>query len=88
MLLRIQVKPGSKVDAFFMENEILKAKIKAPPVEGKANAYLTEMLANKLGLPKSKVTLLKGDTSKFKTFEIETEEEVLPKLLDQKIGFR
>jgi len=47
---------------------VLRVKIAAPPVEGKANAALREFLAKSLGLPKSKVELEKGDTSRFKTF--------------------
>lgn len=49
---------------------ILRVKIAAPPMEGKANAALREFLAKSLGLSKSQVVLEKGDTSRFKTFLI------------------
>jgi uncharacterized protein (TIGR00251 family) len=49
---------------------ILRVRVAAPPVEGKANAELRDFLAKSLGLPKSKVVLAKGDSSRFKTFEI------------------
>jgi uncharacterized protein (TIGR00251 family) len=47
---------------------VLRVRIAAPPVEGKANTALREFLAKALGLPKSAVTLDKGDSSRFKTF--------------------
>jgi uncharacterized protein (TIGR00251 family) len=49
---------------------VLRVRIAAPPVEGKANTALREFLAKALGLPKSAVTLDKGDSSRFKTFLI------------------
>ena len=76
MILRIKVKPGSKTDEIVREADgSLKVKIRAQPIEGKANKYLVEYLAKVLGVPKSKVTLLKGETNSFKTLEIEAEEE-------------
>ena len=50
--------------------EPLRVRIAAPPVEGKANAALREFLAKALGLPKSSVSLDKGDGSRLKTFLI------------------
>jgi hypothetical protein len=56
----------------------LKVKIRAQPVEGKANKYLLEYLAKVLGLPKSSLSLLKGESNSFKTVEIDaTEQSVL-----------
>jgi uncharacterized protein (TIGR00251 family) len=47
---------------------VLRVRIAAPPVDGKANAALREFLAKTLGLSKSKVILEKGDSSRYKTF--------------------
>ena len=49
---------------------VLRVKIAAPPVDGKANAALREFLACHFGLPKSKVVLEKGDSSRIKTFTL------------------
>jgi uncharacterized protein (TIGR00251 family) len=49
---------------------VLRVRIAAPPVEGKANTALREFLAKALGLSKSSVTLEKGDSSRLKTFTI------------------
>lgn len=80
--MRVKVKPGSKADEVVTEADgTLKVKIRAQPVEGKANKYLVEYLAGLLGLPKSKVTLLKGETNSFKTLEIDADEAVVRKKL-------
>ena len=47
---------------------ILRVRIAAPPVDGKANAALREFLAKALGLSKSMVVLEKGTSSRYKTF--------------------
>ena len=79
MLLRIKVKPNSKTDEIIREADgSLKVKIRAQPIEGKANKYLLEYLAKVLGLPKSSLSLLKGESNSFKTVEIDaTEQSVL-----------
>ena len=44
----------------------LKIKITAPPVEGRANQALIAFLAKQLGIAKSRVELVGGETSKQK----------------------
>lgn len=44
----------------------LKIKLTAPPVEGAANEALTKFLAQVLGIRKSEVTILRGETSHHK----------------------
>lgn len=82
MLLRLKVKPASKTDALEKTADgSLVARIKAPPVDGKANEYLVRYIASLLGIAKTKVQLQKGQTSAFKTLIIdETEEFVTQKL--------
>ncbi|PIS10047.1 MAG: YggU family protein [Bdellovibrio sp. CG10_big_fil_rev_8_21_14_0_10_47_8] len=48
-------------------NGALKIKIKAPPVEGKANEEIVRFFAELLDLPKSKVEMLRGEKSRGKT---------------------
>ena len=78
MVLRIKVKPNSKTDEIIREADgTLKVKIRAQPVEGKANKYLVEYLSGLLKIPKSKITILKGAANAFKTLEIEVDEKVV-----------
>jgi len=50
--------------------KVLKVRIAAPPIEGKANVEARAFLAKTLGLPKSAVILQKGDASRLKVFTI------------------
>lgn len=56
-------KPG--IDGLY-GTEALKVRIKAAPVEGKANKELTEVLARAFGIPKSAVEIKTGAVSKHK----------------------
>jgi len=49
----------------------LKVKVHAPAVEGKANDELIDFLAEKLGVHRRSVTLLRGDKSRQKVVQIE-----------------
>jgi uncharacterized protein (TIGR00251 family) len=82
--LRIKVKPNSKTDEVIREADgTIKVKIKAQPMEGKANKYLIEYLSKILNLPKSKIVLSKGETNAFKTFDIDAGEDYLNNVLSR-----
>lgn len=70
-LLELHVQPGVKVTAAVGEHgSRLKLKIAAPAVDNKANAHLLAWLAAQLGVPKSSVRLVRGDTSRQKTVAV------------------
>ncbi len=48
----------------------LKARVRAVPEDGKANAALLKLLAKTIGVPKSAVTLVAGHTSRVKTLRL------------------
>ncbi len=76
MKLHIKVIPNArKTECAGWENDpahgrVLRVRVAAPPVEGKANEALRAFLADCLKLPKSKVVLHKGETSRIKAFAI------------------
>ena len=76
MKLRVRATPNARRNEIISwENDaqagrILRVRVAAPPVEGKANTELRDFLAKILNLPKSKVVLDKGNASRFKSFEI------------------
>jgi uncharacterized protein len=45
----------------------LKARVAAPPEDGKANASLLALLARELHIPKSSLTIASGVTARLKT---------------------
>ena len=49
----------------------LKARVRAAPEDGKANAALEAMLAKAFGVAKSKVKVARGTTARLKSVEIE-----------------
>ena len=54
------------------ENELpfLKIYLTAVPVDGKANKELLKLLAEKLGVSKSRIEIIKGEKSKEKIIEV------------------
>lgn len=49
----------------------LKVKLLAPPVDGKANEALIEVLSKHFGVKKSLIRILRGETSQNKMVEID-----------------
>ncbi|HEY0263042.1 MAG TPA: DUF167 domain-containing protein [Granulicella sp.] len=70
-VLRVKVHPGAKRSAVTaVLGESLKIALSAPPVDGKANDALIAFVAEALGLPKARVMLTSGMTSRSKTLRI------------------
>jgi len=70
--LRLHIQPGAKrTGVAGLHGEALKIRLAAPPVDGKANACLIEFLADALGLPKSAVRIVGGETSRAKRVRID-----------------
>ena len=71
ILLRVHVQPKASRNAFVLEPAgRLKVALTAPPVEGAANKALLEFVAKTLEIPKSAVTLIKGEKSREKVLTI------------------
>lgn len=76
MTLRIRVTPNAGADriegaeARDDGETVLKLRVAAVPDRGKANAAAIALLAKALGLPKSALTVVAGDTSRTKTVAI------------------
>lgn len=72
MKLSAHIKPNSKhrEEVVACDDGSLTIYTKAPAVEGKANAAAIKLLAKHFKVPKSRVTLLHGASSRQKVFEI------------------
>jgi len=53
------------------KDDVIQVRVTAPPVDGEANAALEKLVAKKLGIAKSKVEVVKGETSREKLLEID-----------------
>lgn len=71
LIVPVRVTPRARRNALSLEGGVLRAWLTAPPVEGAANAALLALLAERLGLPKRAVTLVRGETSREKVVAIE-----------------
>ena len=86
--LSIRVQPGARSNeiAGWVDDghggEVLKIRLRAPAVEGQANAALIEFLAETLGLRPRQIALERGGKTRGKVIAIEglTAEEVRARL--------
>lgn len=73
MILLVKVKPNSRSSSFTLrEDGIWYAQLKAPPVEGKANAELVALVAGHFNCRKSEVTIKSGVSSRTKLVKVGT----------------
>ncbi len=81
IIANIKISPNSKKNEIINEGEIIKIKITAQPIDGKANKALVEFLSKNFKIPKTSIKILKGETSKEKTILfITTDEEKINQL--------
>ena len=82
--LAVKVTPNAGRNAISgVKDGILQVKIAAPPDKGKANKELIDFLSESLGVRKSAVTIIRGETSRNKIINIwgMNQEEALKRLL-------
>ena len=73
MKISVHIKPNSRHREKVVKNDddTLTVYIKAPAIEGRANAAAIKLLAKHFKVASSKVKLVRGATSKYKIFEID-----------------
>ena len=76
LIIRVKIVPNSSNNDIVLEEEFIKVKVTAQPIENKANKALVEFLAKKFKVPKTSIEILKGDTSKEKTLLFNTIDEI------------
>ena len=84
--MKISVQPNARKNEIVgVHGDAIKIKVAAVPEDGKANAELCAFVAAKLGLAKSKVNVIKGQTSRDKVIAAEgfSESEIRAKLIPQ-----
>jgi uncharacterized protein len=71
-ILRVHVVPNAKIDSVLGEHGgAIKIKLRAPAVEGKANAALIRFLAQQLKLSRHAIVLERGQRSRDKLIRID-----------------
>ena len=67
LIIRLKIVPNSSKKDIILEEDFIKVKITAQPIENKANKALIEYMSKIFKIPKTSIEIVKGDTSKEKT---------------------
>ncbi|MDC8753738.1 DUF167 domain-containing protein [Erythrobacter sp. sf7] len=70
--LAVKVTPGAREEAVTLVGAAVLVKVRAPADKGAANEAVAGLLASALGIPRSRLALLRGATSRQKLFRVET----------------
>ena len=70
-ILELLIQPRASKTSLVGEHDgRLKIRLAAPPVDGAANEALIRFLSDKLGVPRSSVSIMSGETGRRKTVRI------------------
>lgn len=78
MRLSVKVVPGASRDRVIgWLGERLKVSVAAPPERGKANQAVLDLLGRTLGLPRSAVRIVRGESRPEKVVEVDAPEAIV-----------
>jgi len=84
---KVKVQPGAaKNEIVGVQGDVLRVRINALPVKGKANKALIDFLAEKLGVKRSEVEIISGHTSKIKKIKVVGEGGKIEKRIHEEIA--
>jgi uncharacterized protein len=70
--IAVRLRPrGHRDQLIGMRDGVLLARVTAPPVEGKANKALRQMIAKRIGIAPSRVSVVQGEKSRNKVVSVE-----------------
>jgi uncharacterized protein (TIGR00251 family) len=71
LILTVRVQPGARQDAVMgVADGILRIRLHAPAIDGRANEALCTYLAERLGTSKSRVEIIKGQSGRLKQVRV------------------
>ncbi|MFM7350098.1 MAG: DUF167 domain-containing protein [Erythrobacter sp.] len=68
--LAVKVTPGAREESVMLTAEAVLVRVRAPADKGAANAAVLALVARALGLPPSRVRLVRGGASREKLLQI------------------
>jgi hypothetical protein len=71
LMIAVRVQPrASKAVVEDVREGVLRVRLTAPPADGAANEQLIKLMAKYLGVPKSRLAIIKGQASREKVVEL------------------
>ena len=71
--ISVRLRPRGRGDALLgFEDGVLRARVSAPPTDGRANRALCKLIAGKVGVAPSRVSIVRGAKSRDKVVEVES----------------
>lgn len=68
----MRLRPRGHADELLgFEDDVLQARVSAPPVDGKANKALCRLIAKRAGVAPSQVSVVRGEKSRQKLLLVE-----------------
>lgn len=68
--IAVRVTPKASRNAIKVEGDTIRVYVTVVPEGGKANAAVQKLLAKALGVPKSRLELIRGQTARDKVFRV------------------
>jgi len=68
--IEITVTPKSSKSLIYIESGNIRVKLSSPPIDGKANRECVRLFAKALGLPKSSISIVRGEKSRQKILSV------------------
>ena len=66
----VRVTPKASRDRILVEDDTIRVYVTTVPEDGKANKAVVKLLSKALGVPKTRLDLIRGATSRDKVFRI------------------
>lgn len=67
----VRVQPrASRTEIVGVQEDVLRVRLTAPPVDGQANAALVQLLAERLGVRRADISIMAGQTGRNKQVEV------------------
>lgn len=86
VIVDIKVVPNSSKNEIIKDDERIRVKITAPPVDNKANKFIVEYFSKQLRIPKSSIKIIKGELSREKTVKFIEISSDKKKLIEELFG--
>ena len=78
--IAVQVSPNARKSEIASAGDVLRIRLQAQPVDGKANEALIQFIAKKLRIPRKNIVISHGLSSKRKLLEVLLPESTLEEI--------